>query len=69
MLHVLCIDLHVVNVCGIFFSWKCGTCSCVWCMYHVCAFCVAWVCVQRICLRGVVYVWCECKYVVCLCLE
>lgn len=41
VLYVLCVNLHVVDVCGTFFSWKCGTCSCMWCMYHVCTFCVA----------------------------
>ena len=43
MLYVLCVDLHVIDVCGTFFSWKCGMCSCMWCMYPVCAFCVVWV--------------------------
>ena len=39
---VLC-DLHVIDVRGTFFSWKCGMCSCMWYMYPVCAFCVVWV--------------------------
>ena len=63
VLYVLCVDLHVVDVCGTFFSWKCGMCSCMWRIYHVCTLCVVWVCVWRICLRNMLYVWCVCKYV------
>lgn len=24
--NAVCVDLHVVGVCGIVFPWKCGTC-------------------------------------------
>ena len=67
-LDFLCIILHVVDMCGIFFLWKCGTCSCVGYTYLVCAFCVvwAWMCVCRICLRSVAYVWHVCMFGVCL---
>ena len=40
VLYALRVDLHVADVCGTFFSWKRGTCSCMRCMYRVCAFCV-----------------------------
>lgn len=37
----VCIDLHVVDVCGIVFPWKCGTYICrMWYMYCVCVFSV-----------------------------
>ena len=50
VMYVLCVDLHVVDVCGLFFSSKYGICSCV--------YWDAFLCIYRRCLKSVVYAWC-----------